>query len=141
MKKSLTTILIFLIIQIFLPLYSLGRHENDTENSQTLEESLLELEKKIPDTEDEEIPFLEPVKISGAVANSKSESIIIESNIDSCQIYLNSIYQGKTRLTVNNLLPADYILEVRKSGYKSKKYFISAKKSEILTYKVYLEAE
>lgn len=88
----------------------------------------------------EEIPFLDPIQIE---ENSSMDSIkaclVIDCDLRSAQVYLNGIYQGKTKLTIKDLLPADYILEVKKTGYDAKKYYISARSAFTSTYKIKLK--
>lgn len=68
-------------------------------------------------------------------------TVIIESNVSSAEVYLNSVYQGTTKLKIQELLPAQYILLVQKKGFETKKYYITAKRGYALTYKVFLDEQ
>lgn len=85
------------------------------------------------DCEQDFIKNLEPTEISEV---DDECILIIESDIQKAEVYINGIYQGKTKLIVKNLLPGEYFIEIRKKDYISPKYFLSAKKGYSLTYKI-----
>ncbi len=87
----------------------------------------------------EDFPFLEPVSKKELSDGEKKSSLIIDCDLKSARVYLNGIYQGKTKLRIDDLLPAEYILEVRKDGYKTQKFYISARSSFIHSYKIKLK--
>jgi len=121
---------IFLIFAVFLLSEFTGLF------AQVQEESA-ETEEVIP----QEIIFLEAVSKKELSGGENRANLVIECNLPSASVYLNRVYQGKTRLTVKDLLPSDYILEVRKNGCKNQIYYISAKAGYSLTYKVILESQ
>lgn len=88
--------------------------------------------------EGEEFSELVPFAVQELKADNTGASLIIESDVPLAEVYLNSVYQGKTRLRVRNLVPAQYILQICKDGKKSKKYYITARKGYVLSYKVLL---
>lgn len=80
-------------------------------------------------------------ELKGDREQKNSSALVVECNTPSAQVYLNSIYQGTTKLTVNQLLPGEYILMVVKPGYKTEQYYVTAKKGYSLTYRVELKKE
>ncbi len=82
---------------------------------------------------------LSPISKKDLSENKNTATLVIDCNQKSAEVYINSIYQGKTKLTINKLLPADYILEVRKKGFATKKYYVTAKAGYAFTYRVVLE--
>lgn len=110
-----------------------------------VQEESVETEEVIPQEKVQDIPqeiiFLEAVSKKELSTAGNRANLVIECNLPSASVYLNRVYQGKTRLTVKDLLPSDYILEVRKNGCKNQIYYISAKAGYSLTYKVILESQ
>lgn len=64
--------------------------------------------------------------------------VIIESDVSKAEVYLNGIYQGKTKLTIKKLIAGDYIIQIKKGDFVSEKYFISVEKGFSLTYRIFL---
>ena len=87
----------------------------------------------------QEIKNLEPKSISELKQQRTKASVVVESNVPSVKIYLNSVYQGSTKLTIDELLPGEYILTAAKDGYKEEQYYVTAKKGYILSYRVELK--
>lgn len=64
-------------------------------------------------------------------------ALIIESDLPKAEVYLNGVYQGKTKLTIKNLVAGDYFIQIKKDDFLSPRYFLNVKKGYILTYKIY----
>lgn len=89
----------------------------------------------------QEILTLQPESKKELEDQKNSAALVIECNVPSAQVYLNSVYQGTTKLRINQLLPGEYILQVEKAGFESKRFYVTAKKGYILSYKVELKKE
>ena len=83
-----------------------------------------------------EIEEMEPVAVEELKSDNDRAVIVIESDVAGAEVYLNSVYQGKTKLNIKNLLPAQYILQIQKNGKESKKYFVAARKGYSLIYRI-----
>ena len=68
--------------------------------------------------------FVEPVKIEEADNNI----IVIETNVDKVSVSLNSNYMGLSKITITDLLPGQFILDLSKDGYESQRNFINVGK-------------
>lgn len=79
------------------------------------------------------LELIEPYSVEEDL--QKSTIIVIESKSKKMDVYLNGVYQGRTQLTISNLLPGEYILELRKENKSTGKVLITVKKGYILTYK------
>lgn len=151
MKKGLFTSLIFLafcagkifaqedyVLQVQSPQVEKGSAGVEGFNQSFNEELDMEQNKEL-EVNFEDFPFLEPVSKKELSTGVKNSSLIIDCNLKSASVFLNGIYQGKTRLRIDDLLPADYILEVKKEGYESKKFYISARSAFLQSYKIKLK--
>lgn len=103
------------------------------ESSEFAENSELAEDDRTVDEENYIIEGLEPVKIQELKNGSK---IIIESAEQKAKVYINGIYQGKTRLEVSNLLPGEYLLELKKGENKTKRRFVTVRRGYALTYRI-----
>ncbi len=70
--------------------------------------------------------------------NDRNCSITIECNIPNCEVYLNKVYKGKTKLTLQNLPVGEYELEIEKEGYNSVSYKINVYQSYDTLYRIAL---
>lgn len=111
MKKRFITLIILLS---FASVFSLFAQDNNTD--------------------EEFILYLSPT-VKKEVSDDKT-AIIIESDLQKAEVYLNGVYQGKTKLTVKNLVTGDYFVQIKKDDFLSPRYFISVKKGYVLTYKI-----
>jgi len=89
----------------------------------------------------QEILNLKPKSVKELKEQKNTASVVVECNVPSAQVYINSVYQGKTKLTIDKLLPGEYILQVVKPGYESEQFYVTAKKGYSLTYRVELKKE
>lgn len=64
-----------------------------------------------------------------SIEGEKSQ-VTIKTNVRAAEIYLNGVFQGKSQLTINDLLPGTYSLTVRKSGCEKKSFLIETKPGE-----------
>lgn len=78
---------------------------------------------------------LSPI-VKKEVSDDKT-ALIIESDLPKAEVYLNGVYQGKTKLTIKNLVAGDYFIQIKKDDFLSPRYFLNVKKGYILTYKIY----
>jgi len=128
-----TKALLILIFSLVLANSYLAAEESEIQPNNIEEQS------EIVHSDSVQILELSPESISELTGEKNTSMIRIECNEPSAEVYINSVYQGRTKLTVRNLLPAQYVLEVRKNGFSTKKYFITTKKGYCLTYSVVLE--
>ncbi|MCR5187674.1 MAG: PEGA domain-containing protein [Treponema sp.] len=131
MKKELLGLLFF--FSLWIP--GLYAQEESADQSPLVQEEVIADEEVAL----EDIPFLEPQKKEELSSDIRTARLVIDCDLRAALVYLNGVYQGKTKLTIKDLLPADYILEVKKDGYQSKKYYISARSSFIHSYKIKLK--
>ena len=85
----------------------------------------------------------EPLSRLGAVriAETSGDAVLrIESDAAKTQVYLNGVYHGKSNLTVDGLLPGEYVVTLSKPGYKTVSYLIEARKNYKLTYRIKMES-
>lgn len=61
-------------------------------------------------------------------------AIIVESKTPKLKVYLNGIYQGKTRLKVSNVVPGVYFLELKKGDDSLGRVTITIRENYVLTY-------
>ncbi|MCR4578921.1 MAG: PEGA domain-containing protein [Treponema sp.] len=83
--------------------------------------------------------FIEPLDYSVIEELESGAEVRIESNVPKTEIYLNGIFYGKTNLNVKDLIPGEYLLTVKKKGYKDSSYVIEVRRNYRLTYKLKLE--
>lgn len=76
---------------------------------------------------------LVPVNIEET--SDRDTAVVIESSQPKMEVYLNGVYQGKTRLKISGLLPGDYIIELRKKNNSVAKAIITVRRGFILTYR------
>lgn len=91
--------------------------------------------------EDNIIQELKPVNIQESKSDREKAVLIIDANVPAAAVYLNSVYQGKSKLRIQKLLPAQYILELRKEGMESCRFYVTAKKGYEVTYKIQLKEQ
>lgn len=70
---------------------------------------------------------------------NENTEILIRSNVQNASVFLNGIYQGRTPLTINNLVPGIYDLVLEKEGYTSQYFFLNVYRGQQLTYYIQLE--
>lgn len=69
--------------------------------------------------------------------DKKNETVLkIESNVYNAEVYLNNVYQGRSNLTIKNLMPGQYKLELRKTNYETDVFFIEVFAGFEVTYSV-----
>ena len=67
---------------------------------------------------------------------SSVNKITIRCQKEDCGIFLNGEYQGLSPVTISDLVPGTYYLQVKKSEYKDLDFFIQVKKDQSLYYYV-----
>ncbi|MCR4821982.1 MAG: PEGA domain-containing protein [Treponema sp.] len=83
------------------------------------------------------IPNLEPEEISDT--DPSKSKIIFKSSVKNCSVYLNGNLQGRTSLTLTNLVDGFYLLRLEKSGYLPQENFIYAEHGKNKTF--YIEMQ
>lgn len=84
--------------------------------------------------------FLAPVKESELSEDDEVDSIVhIKSNVSNADVYLNGVYKGKTSVTLKNLRPGKYRLELRKRFYECDEFTIVVREGFSLTYEIYMK--
>jgi len=83
---------------------------------------------------------LAPVKEAELDEDDDYKSILyIKSNVSNAEVYLNGVYKGTTSLTLKDLRPGKYRLELRKEFYDCDEYTITVRDGYALTYEVYMK--
>lgn len=72
------------------------------------------------------------------VLESKT-SVIIRANVPKADVFVNGVYQGETDLEISNLRQGVYIVEVKKPGYTSERFSVTAKGNYALNYYIRLK--
>lgn len=83
------------------------------------------------------IPELEPEESSN-LPESKNR-VIFKTNVKNCAVYLNNNLQGRTQLTLNNLVDGYYLLRVEKDGYDFQENFVYAEHGKSKTFYIELQ--
>ncbi len=65
--------------------------------------------------------------------------IIIQSNVADAEVYLNGIFYGNTSITIADLTPGFYKLDVKKNGYETRQVHILVKDGQEQTYYIELK--
>jgi len=76
---------------------------------------------------------IEPFSIEETAADNCE--LIIESTQPKMEVYINGVYQGKTRLKISGLLPGDYKVELKKRKELHSKAFVTVRKGYVITYR------
>lgn len=71
--------------------------------------------------------------------DKEESSILIEADVSDCEVYINGMYQGKTKIEIEGLLPGYYRLELRKKGYVPSMAMIRVRRGYNLHYKIHME--
>ncbi len=79
------------------------------------------------------IADFEPAKINEI---EEGTSICIKTDVFGVDVFLNGIYEGRTDLIIEGLLPGFYHLELRKVGYETEHFVICVRKGYNLDYYV-----
>lgn len=66
-------------------------------------------------------------------------AVLIEADVSDCEVYLNGMYQGLTKLEISGLLPGSYKLELRKKGYVPSLAIIRVRSGYDAHYKIHME--
>lgn len=73
------------------------------------------------------LEHLEPSKVE--LTETTFQSVIeISANVSKADVYINNVFQGRTKLLITDLMPGEYILEVVKGDKKSLKWLITVKR-------------
>lgn len=104
-----------------------------------------EIETKPSPSERKERPysgtnFLAPVNEEELAEDDEVDSVIhIKSNVSNAEVYLNGVYKGKTSVTLKNLRPGKYRLELRKRFYECDEFTVNVREGFSLTYEIYMK--
>lgn len=83
---------------------------------------------------------LAPVKEAELAEDSDHTSVIhIKSNVSNAEVYLNGVRKGTTSLTLKDLRPGKYRLELRKDFYECDEYTITIREGYELTFEIYMK--
>ena len=74
------------------------------------------------------------------VPSGKSKAIF-KTNVKSCMIYINGNNQGRSNLTLSNLIEGYYLLRVEKDGYKTQENFVYIENGKAKTFYVELQMD
>ena len=85
------------------------------------------------------IPELEAEETKD-VPSGKSKAIF-KTNVKSCMIYINGNNQGRSNLTLSNLIEGYYLLRVEKDGYKTQENFVYIENGKAKTFYVELQMD
>lgn len=89
-----------------------------------------------------ELAFCEESKVLEAFSRIEIENnvtcVVIESDYNGAEVFINGSFLGYTPLKVQGFVPGDYRLCVRKDGFYEENFWITAKASYELLYKVSL---
>ncbi|MCQ2573524.1 MAG: PEGA domain-containing protein [Treponema sp.] len=88
-------------------------------------------------TDTKALPPTDSRRISGL----KKSTLKINSNVPNAEVYLNGLYQGRTPLTIEDVYPGQYRLELKKSFYKSDVYTVTARSGYEISYTGFMEEE
>lgn len=69
--------------------------------------------------------FVEPVNVEEADNNI----IVIETNVPEVKVSVNSTYMGISKITITDLLPGQYIVDLSKDGFENQRNFINVGKN------------
>ena len=83
------------------------------------------------------IPELEAEE-SSDIASGRTRAVF-KTNVRSAAIYLNGNLQGRSQLTLNNLIEGYYLLRVEKDGYNFKENFIYVENAKSKSFYIELE--
>lgn len=86
----------------------------------------------------QEITLLDPEKITDVTSNETE--IIIRSNKQKENVYINGEFVGLTPLTIKKLVPAEYRLTI-KSGSSEKTFIIEVKRFQLLEFYVDMQKQ
>lgn len=67
----------------------------------------------------------------------KKSNVLIKSNVQNANVYLNNILQGQAPLSLNNLSSGIYLLSVKKTGYITEEFYIKVREGK--SYRYYVE--
>ncbi len=56
--------------------------------------------------------------------SSETAGLIIRANVSGVEVYINNMYEGIAPLTLNELVPGMYSIQLRKSGWERKSVFV-----------------
>ena len=119
--------IIFVIFSLFLLNTGVSLFAEESENASDKNASS-EAFAIIPELECEESTDIEP----------RRTKVTFNANVKDCLIYLNGNLQGRTKLTITNLVDGIYLLRVEKQGYEYKENFITVDNGKAKTFFVEL---
>lgn len=69
--------------------------------------------------------FADPVSIE----ESNNNIIVVETDADNVEVYLNNMYMGKSKITIKDLTPGQYILDLKKAGYEDFRTYVGVNRN------------
>lgn len=124
----------FLLLALLLSNTLIAQNSDVASKSQKPTTVIVYVEKKQKEIEPTELLPETREKIDDDLTE-----FVIRSNVPNAAVYLNSIYQGKTPLTIKNYTQGAYELIVNGIGYEIPYYFINITKGQRQKYYVSLE--
>lgn len=83
------------------------------------------------------IPELEAEEVSNLGAGRNR--VVFKTNVKNCAIFLNGNLQGRSQLTLNNLIEGYYLLRVEKDGYDFQENFIYVEREKAKSFYIELQ--
>ena len=121
MKKTVPALFLFSLCAVWC--FCVGKADPLSES----EDSIPYENSYIANTAEElEIATLEPVS-KKPLSKEKETAVTIRCSSKNARVYLNKNYQGLTYLTVKNLRPGRYRLELQKDGFENTVHYIQVK--------------
>lgn len=84
----------------------------------------------------QEAAYIEHIEASKIELAEKSTDsvVVISASVSKADVYINNVFQGRTKLLISDLLPGEYVVEVVKGGKKSSKWIITVKRGYKISY-------
>ncbi|MCQ2578662.1 MAG: PEGA domain-containing protein [Treponema sp.] len=78
--------------------------------------------------------------VQSSKKSEKGETVLtIKSNASNAAVYINGIFRGRTNLTISNLTPGLYYVQLRKAGYETAIRLVYVRKGVNVSYYIDME--